>query len=54
MRFQKNVKVIIEDWNEKLGTDNDGREMMMGRYGYGKHNERGERLLEFAYKTICI
>jgi len=30
---------------------NDGWEMDMGRYGYGERNERGERLLELAYKN---
>jgi len=45
---RKDVKLIIGDWNAKVGTDNDGYEAVMGRYGYGQRNARGERLLEFA------
>jgi len=44
---KKDVKVIVGDWNAKVGTDNGGWKHAMGRYGYGETNERGERLLEF-------
>jgi len=37
-------------WNAKVCTVNVGCEHVMGRYSYGDHNERGERLLEFASK----
>ena len=30
--------------------DDEEWELVIGRYGYGKRNERGERLLDFAYK----
>jgi exonuclease III len=49
-------KVVMGDWNAKVGTDRSGWEQAIGRYGYGKRNERGERLLEFATKQkmmIC-
>jgi exonuclease III len=46
----KDVKIITGDWNAKVGSDNAGWEHVMGRYGYGDRNERGERLLEFASK----
>ncbi|CAF3366853.1 unnamed protein product [Rotaria sp. Silwood2] len=45
---KKDVIIITGDWNAKVGTDNTGWESVMGRYGYGSRNERGERLLEFA------
>ena len=47
---KKDVKILLGDWNAKVGLDNDGWEHTMGRYGYGETNERGERLLEFAGK----
>ena len=48
---KKDVKMVIGDWNAKVGTDSVGWEHVMGRYGYGQRNERGERLLEFASKN---
>jgi len=42
--------MVIRDCNAKVGTHNVGWEHVMGRYGYGDRNERGERLLEFASK----
>ena len=45
---QKDVIILIEDWNAKIGNDNTEWKSAMGRYGYGDRNERGERLLEFA------
>ncbi|CAF5190863.1 unnamed protein product, partial [Rotaria magnacalcarata] len=45
---KKDVIIITGGWNAKVGTDNTGWESVMGRYGYGSRNERGERLLEFA------
>lgn len=40
--------------NAKIEKDNDGYELVMGRYGYRELNERGERLLEFAYKNDYV
>ena len=45
---QKDVIILTGDWNAKVGTNNTEWESVMGRYGYGDRNERGERLLEFA------
>ena len=45
---KKDTKVIMGDWNAKVGTDREGWETVMGRFGYGERNERGERLLDFA------
>jgi exonuclease III len=51
---RKDMKVVIGDWNAKVGTDNVGWEQVMGRHGYGERNERGERLLEFASKNDLL
>jgi len=45
---KKNVKIIIRDWNTKVGTHNVGWDQVMRPHGYGEHNDRGHRLLEFA------
>ncbi len=53
---RKDVKIIVGDWNAKVGSDREGWESVMGRYGFGERNERGKRLLEFAEKhglMIC-
>ncbi len=38
--------IIMGDWNAKVGNE-EGRCRNVGRYGLGKRNERGERLVEF-------
>ncbi|CAF4961092.1 unnamed protein product [Rotaria socialis] len=40
--------IVTGDWNAKIGSDNTHWESVMGRYGHGDGNERGDRLLEFA------
>ncbi|CAF3402770.1 unnamed protein product [Rotaria sp. Silwood1] len=45
---KKDILILTGDWNAKVGNDNTGWEAVMGRYGYGTRNERGEHLLEFA------
>ena len=45
---KKDIIIITGDWNAKIGSDNTDWKYVMGRYGYGDRNERGERLLEFA------
>ena len=51
---KKDVKVIMGDWNAKIGKDNIGWERVMLKNGYGDRNERGERLLEFALKQDLL
>ena len=53
---KKDIRIIIGDFNAKIGKDNTGWEDIMQQHGYGERNERGERLLEFAAKhnmLIC-
>ncbi|CAF2944575.1 unnamed protein product [Rotaria sp. Silwood2] len=45
---RKDIIIITGNWNAKVGDDNVGWASVMGKHGYGKRNERGERLLEFA------
>jgi hypothetical protein len=51
---KKDMKLIMGDWNAKVGTDRGGWEHVMGRYGFGTRNERGERMLEFAAEQEMI
>ena len=45
---KKDILMLTGDWNAKIGNDNTDWKSVMGKYGYGDRNERGERLLEFA------
>ncbi|CAF2033538.1 unnamed protein product [Rotaria magnacalcarata] len=45
---KKDILILTGDWNAKIGNDNTNWKSVMGKYGYGDRNERGERLLEFA------
>ncbi|ESO08459.1 hypothetical protein HELRODRAFT_169306 [Helobdella robusta] len=40
---KKDVKIIVGDWNAKTGSDNIGFQEVMGKYGVGGRNDRGER-----------
>ena len=40
--------MVIGDFNAKIGTRKTGDSNIMGMYGIGERNERGERLIEFA------
>jgi exonuclease III len=45
---RKDLIILTGDWNAKIGNDNSDWKSVMGKYGYGDSNERGERLLKFA------
>lgn len=52
----KDVLIMSGDWNAKVGSNREGWENVMGRFGFGDRNARGERLLEFATDndmTVC-
>ena len=40
--------MVIGDFNSKIGKRNPDKNDVMGKFGYGIRNERGERLVEFA------
>ena len=42
--MRKDIKMVIGDWNAKIGRDNIGWERIMQKYGYDERNERGESL----------
>src|SRR6218665_4052132 len=45
---KQEILIVMGDWNAKIGTENSRWEKVMGKFGYGVRNERGEKLLEFA------
>ena len=44
---KNDLLVITGDFNAKVGDDRTNWEGVMGNYGYGNTNERGEKLLNF-------
>lgn len=45
----KNV-IILGDFNAKIGIQKECHGNLIGKYGSGNRNDRGEKLLEFAYE----
>ena len=41
------IVIVIGDFNSKIGSDPTGYEDVIGKFGLGTQNERGERMLEF-------
>ena len=39
---------MMGDLNAKVGVKEDGEESVIGNFGYGQRNDRGDRLVEFA------
>jgi hypothetical protein len=46
---QSDIKIMMGDFNAKIGDDNLGVKHVMGRYGLGNRNENGERLID-----LCV
>uniref|UniRef100_A0A8D9EGU9 Craniofacial development protein 2 n=1 Tax=Cacopsylla melanoneura TaxID=428564 RepID=A0A8D9EGU9_9HEMI len=44
---KQDIKIILGDFNAKVGSDNEGVELVMGRHGAGTRNDNGSRLIEF-------
>ncbi|XP_045455664.1 uncharacterized protein LOC123665395 [Melitaea cinxia] len=42
--------IILGDFNAKIGQPKKEEKPVMGQYGLGRRNERGERLLEYAFE----
>lgn len=42
---RKDILLVVGDWNAKVG--NEEEKGIVGRYGLGKRNDAGERLIEF-------
>ena len=48
------LTLIIGDFNAKVGKKLDENEDVVGLYGEGERNERGQRLIEFASRQNTI
>ena len=49
------IKLIIGDFNAKVGLDNTGFEDVMGKHGVGVRNDNGSRLVDFCdYNNLVI
>ena len=51
----KDVNILIGDFNAKVGNDNEGYENCMGKHGLGIMNENGELLqIHVPYTTLLL
>ncbi|XP_072025129.1 craniofacial development protein 2-like [Amphiura filiformis] len=51
----QDILITMGDFNSKVGTDWESWNGILGKFGYGESNERGERLLNFcAQNDLCI
>ena len=48
----KDVLFIIEDWNEKVGSQE--KPGITGKFGLGVQNEAGKRLIEFCQESTLL
>jgi hypothetical protein len=44
---KRDIKIVMGDFNAKVGVDCDTWHTIIGKHGYREENERGERLLQF-------
>ena len=44
---KRDLKILMGDINAKVGSDNTGKELIMGKHGIGEQNENGELFTEF-------
>ena len=49
---QKNVFLIIRDWNTKVGSQ--GTPGVTGKFSLGVQNEAGPRLIEFCQENALV
>ena len=49
---QKDILFIIEDWNEKVGSQETPE--VTGKFGLGIWNEAGQRLIEFCQENALV
>lgn len=43
--------LLIGDFNSKIGQPKEFENLILSKYGFGKRNERGEMLLQYACDT---
>lgn len=52
---KNDIRIVMGDFNAKVGTDFEMWKGVIGHHGYGEENERGERLLQFCQlNKLCI
>jgi len=53
---KSNWKIIMGDFNSKIGQKRIGEEHILGKWNYGMRNDRGERLIQFAaqYNMVIV
>ncbi len=45
--MERDITIVMGDFNAKIGEDNTGYEEAMGRHGLGELSENGERFIDF-------
>ena len=54
-RTKRDILIVMGDFNAKIGSDNFGREYVMGSEGLGQINENGELFADFcSFNNIVI
>ena len=51
---QQDLRIVMGDMNAKVGSDNEGLEVIMGKHGCGVINENGQRLIEFCINNEML
>ena len=51
---KRDVTLVLGDLNAKVGSDNKGREAIMGKHGLGNMNENGELLADFCEQNDLV
>ncbi|XP_071150122.1 craniofacial development protein 2-like [Mytilus edulis] len=48
------ILLVMEDFNAKVGMNNEGHENFMGRHGIGRRNENAENLLDICQRNNLV
>lgn len=51
---KRDILLVMGDFNAKVGSDNIGREQIMGKEGIGKINENGELFVDFCQQNDLV
>ncbi|XP_073821416.1 uncharacterized protein [Musca autumnalis] len=50
----RDLLILLGDFNAKIGCENEGLSHIMGKHGMGTRNDNGERLVEFCQATQLV
>lgn len=53
-RSQRNIIIVMGDFNAKIGSDNRGYEEIMGQHGLGEINDNGERFADLCATSNLV